>query len=195
MAPADGIVSRRMARVGGYRGTAVGEPMFRIVANSEVELDAEVTETRIARVQDGPAGARRGRRPRHHRRHRAPRLARGRQGDPARPRAHLPRRQPRPARRRVRAAAHRDGQRPRPRRSRLRHPLRAATAPSCRSCATAASRRAAVKTGLAAGALVEVRRRPERRRSRRRALRHLPARWRRRAPSVARRRAKARARR
>ena len=41
MAPADGIVSRRMARVGGYAAGAA-EPMFRIVAKGEVELDAEV---------------------------------------------------------------------------------------------------------------------------------------------------------
>ena len=51
-APADGIVSRRMARVGGYAAGAA-EPMFRIVANGEVELDAEVTETRIAAVRIG----------------------------------------------------------------------------------------------------------------------------------------------
>jgi RND family efflux transporter MFP subunit len=51
-APADGIVSRRMARVGGYAAGAA-EPMFRIVANSEVELDAEVTETRLAAVKAG----------------------------------------------------------------------------------------------------------------------------------------------
>jgi RND family efflux transporter MFP subunit len=51
-APADGIVSRRMARVGGYAAGA-GEPMFRIVAKGEVELDAEVTETRLAAIAAG----------------------------------------------------------------------------------------------------------------------------------------------
>jgi RND family efflux transporter MFP subunit len=51
-APADGIVSRRMARVGGYAAGAA-EPMFRIVANGEVELDAEVTETRLASIAVG----------------------------------------------------------------------------------------------------------------------------------------------
>src|SRR5262245_45180792 len=51
-APADGIVSRRMARVGGYAAGAA-EPMFRIVAKSEVELDAEVTETRLASIAIG----------------------------------------------------------------------------------------------------------------------------------------------
>lgn len=51
-APADGIISRRMARVGGHAAGAA-EPMFRIVANAEVELDAEVTETRLAAVRVG----------------------------------------------------------------------------------------------------------------------------------------------
>jgi HlyD family secretion protein len=53
-APADGIVSRRMARVGGYAAGAA-EPMFRIVAKGEVELDAEVTETRLAAITVGQA--------------------------------------------------------------------------------------------------------------------------------------------
>lgn len=51
-APADGIVSRRMARVGGY-ATGAAEPIFRIVAKGEVELDAEVIETRLATVREG----------------------------------------------------------------------------------------------------------------------------------------------
>ena len=52
MAPADGIVSRRMARVGGYAAGAA-EPMFRIVAKGEVELDAEVVETRLFTIKEG----------------------------------------------------------------------------------------------------------------------------------------------
>ena len=52
VAPADGIVSRRMARIGGY-AMGASEPMFRIVAKGEVELDAEVTETRISSVRIG----------------------------------------------------------------------------------------------------------------------------------------------
>lgn len=51
-APADGIISRRMARVGGYAAGAA-EPMFRIVANGEVELDAEVTEVRMPLLRRG----------------------------------------------------------------------------------------------------------------------------------------------
>ncbi|MBO0765215.1 MAG: efflux RND transporter periplasmic adaptor subunit [Hyphomicrobiaceae bacterium] len=51
-AAADGIISRRMARVGGYAAGAA-EPMFRIVAKGEVELDAEVVETRLAAIAVG----------------------------------------------------------------------------------------------------------------------------------------------
>ncbi len=52
LAPADGIISRRIARVGGFAAGSA-EPMFRIVANSEIELDAEVVETRLAGVRQG----------------------------------------------------------------------------------------------------------------------------------------------
>jgi len=52
VAPADGIVSRRIARVGGFAAGAA-EPMFRIVAAGEVELDAEVIETRLSVVRIG----------------------------------------------------------------------------------------------------------------------------------------------
>lgn len=53
-APAAGVVSRRNARVGGM-ATASAEPMFRIIANGEFELDAEVTESRLAKVVAGQA--------------------------------------------------------------------------------------------------------------------------------------------
>ena len=59
-APADGLVSRRNARIGATAALASVEPMFRIVAAGEIELDAEVIETRMARVKAGPAGADRG---------------------------------------------------------------------------------------------------------------------------------------
>jgi len=52
IAPADGIVSRRMARIGGFAAGSA-EPMFRIVANAEVELDAEIPETRLSAVRVG----------------------------------------------------------------------------------------------------------------------------------------------
>ena len=50
--PSDGIVSRRTARVGGL-AMAMGDPMFRIVARGEVELDAEVPEEPMAKVRLG----------------------------------------------------------------------------------------------------------------------------------------------
>lgn len=52
VAPADGLISRRVARVGGY-AVGSGDAMFRIVAKGEVELDAEVAETRIAAIKVG----------------------------------------------------------------------------------------------------------------------------------------------
>lgn len=52
IAPADGIISRRLARIGGY-AMGSGDAMFRIVAKGEVELEAEVPETRIAAVKLG----------------------------------------------------------------------------------------------------------------------------------------------
>jgi HlyD family secretion protein len=52
-APADGVVSRRTARVGGMTSMVAGEPMFRIIARGEVELDAEVIETDLAKVTAG----------------------------------------------------------------------------------------------------------------------------------------------
>ncbi len=53
-APAGGVVSRRVARVGGYAAGAA-DPMFRIVARNEVELEAEVLDTQIARIREGQA--------------------------------------------------------------------------------------------------------------------------------------------
>jgi RND family efflux transporter MFP subunit len=52
MAPADGIVSRRNARIGAM-ASAAGEPMFRIIAKGEIELDAEVPEARLGRLKLG----------------------------------------------------------------------------------------------------------------------------------------------
>ncbi|MFN3624198.1 MAG: efflux RND transporter periplasmic adaptor subunit [Hyphomicrobium sp.] len=51
-APADGLISRRTARIGGMASGAA-EPMFRIIARSEVELDAEVIETELAKILAG----------------------------------------------------------------------------------------------------------------------------------------------
>jgi RND family efflux transporter MFP subunit len=52
--PADGLVSRRAARIGAMAsGTA--EPMFRIIAKGEVELDGEVTEADLSKIRAGQA--------------------------------------------------------------------------------------------------------------------------------------------
>ncbi|MFL1876289.1 efflux RND transporter periplasmic adaptor subunit, partial [Hansschlegelia beijingensis] len=51
-APASGVVSDRTARVGQTVGLA-GEPLFRLVRDGEVELEAEVTETRLHSVEAG----------------------------------------------------------------------------------------------------------------------------------------------
>lgn len=52
--PVDGVVSRRSARVGGV-ASAQNDPMFRIIAKGEVELDAEVAESDMAKIHDGQA--------------------------------------------------------------------------------------------------------------------------------------------
>ena len=51
-APADGLVSRRTARIGGMSSGAA-LPMFRIIENGEIELDAEVPELRISKLALG----------------------------------------------------------------------------------------------------------------------------------------------
>ncbi len=52
MAPADGIISRRLARVGAF-GAGAADAMFRIIANGQIEMEAEVPETRLARLREG----------------------------------------------------------------------------------------------------------------------------------------------
>ena len=51
-APEAGIVNRRTARVGAT-ATAVGEPLFRLIARGEIELEGEVPETWLARMKVG----------------------------------------------------------------------------------------------------------------------------------------------
>ena len=53
-APAAGVISRRTAKVGAV-AAAVGEPLFRIVAKGEVELDAEIPEIHLPRIVPGLA--------------------------------------------------------------------------------------------------------------------------------------------
>jgi RND family efflux transporter MFP subunit len=54
--PADGLVSRRIAKIGSY-ASGIADPMFRIVAKSEVELEAEVPETRLTSLREGQKAA------------------------------------------------------------------------------------------------------------------------------------------
>jgi HlyD family secretion protein len=54
-APEAGIVSRRTARVGAT-ASAVGEPLFRLIARGEIELEGEVPEFALPRLKvDAPA--------------------------------------------------------------------------------------------------------------------------------------------
>ena len=51
-APEAGIVNRRTARIGGT-ATAIGEPLFRLIARGEIELEGEVPETWLPRIKVG----------------------------------------------------------------------------------------------------------------------------------------------
>jgi len=51
-APEAGIINRRTARIGAT-ATAVGEPLFRLIARGEIELEGEVPETWLARMKKG----------------------------------------------------------------------------------------------------------------------------------------------
>lgn len=51
-APADGLISRRTARIGGLVSGAK-DPLFLLISKAEIELDAEVPEARLARVEVG----------------------------------------------------------------------------------------------------------------------------------------------
>jgi RND family efflux transporter MFP subunit len=51
-APAAGVVARKNARVGAT-ATAAGDPLFRIIANGEIELEGELTETQLPRLREG----------------------------------------------------------------------------------------------------------------------------------------------
>lgn len=51
-APAAGVVSRRTAKLGAVASMAA-EPMFRVIAGGQIELEAEVIETRINAIKVG----------------------------------------------------------------------------------------------------------------------------------------------
>jgi len=52
--PVDGVISRRSARVGAVASSQT-DPLFRIIARGEVELDAELPESDVGRVREGQA--------------------------------------------------------------------------------------------------------------------------------------------
>jgi HlyD family secretion protein len=51
-APVGGIVSRRAARIGAI-GSGAGDPMFRLIKDGAVELEADMAETTLARIALG----------------------------------------------------------------------------------------------------------------------------------------------
>jgi HlyD family secretion protein len=51
-APAAGTISHRAARLGAVASTA-GQPLFRLIGNSEIEFDAEVPETALPQIVPG----------------------------------------------------------------------------------------------------------------------------------------------
>ena len=51
-APADGIVSQRNIRLGQV-GSALSAPMFRIIANADIELEAEIPDISMPRISKG----------------------------------------------------------------------------------------------------------------------------------------------
>ncbi len=53
-APTDGIVSRRSARIGSVAASA-GDPLFRIIRDGAIELEADVAEMTLARISPGLA--------------------------------------------------------------------------------------------------------------------------------------------
>lgn len=52
-APEAGIVSRRAARVGLAASSAATEPLFRLIARGEIELEGEVVETKLPLLREG----------------------------------------------------------------------------------------------------------------------------------------------
>lgn len=62
-APAGGIISRRNARLGAIAATGASDPLFRLIADGSVELEADIAEVELPRLQVGqlvavtPAGA------------------------------------------------------------------------------------------------------------------------------------------
>lgn len=53
-APVDGVISRRNGRIGAIAAMS-GEALFRLIANGEIEFEAEVPEQRLAAIRPGQA--------------------------------------------------------------------------------------------------------------------------------------------
>ncbi len=53
IAPLDGLVSRRSARLGATVSTMTADPLFRIIGKGEIELDAEVPEFYLPKITPG----------------------------------------------------------------------------------------------------------------------------------------------
>ncbi len=51
-APEDGIISRRTARVG-LAASASAEPLFRLIARGEIELEGDIVETKLPLLREG----------------------------------------------------------------------------------------------------------------------------------------------
>jgi HlyD family secretion protein len=51
-APSDGVISRRTARIGAI-AAAAGDPLFRIIKDGAIELEADVAEMNLARMTPG----------------------------------------------------------------------------------------------------------------------------------------------
>jgi RND family efflux transporter MFP subunit len=54
VSPAEGVIARRLTKIGAM-GVGAGEPMFRIIANGEIELEAEVPEFQLGKLKEGQA--------------------------------------------------------------------------------------------------------------------------------------------
>ncbi len=52
-APADGVISQRRARIGSTPIMAAQEPLFRMIAEGEIELEAEIPQAHMARLAIG----------------------------------------------------------------------------------------------------------------------------------------------
>jgi len=51
-APSAGLISRRTARLGAI-ASSISEPLFRIISNGQIELEAEVPQLQVARIEEG----------------------------------------------------------------------------------------------------------------------------------------------